>query len=247
MIGALTSALGSGVNALNNVLGDLVNLVPLPGRVTIIPVKDYSPIPVPNGPLYVTMFNPENWTYQDVAETTPVAPAGQTNAPAEKKPAGPPQKKLSFDILIDGTGASGEKREVLADVELFQKVTGFNSQTHRNNKLIVFWGQFIFQCVFKSATLKYTLFRANGVPLRATITVEFEGDASRAQSVIEAALQSADLTHRRTIKMGDRMDNLCHAIYDSNRHYLSVAQANDLTTFRKLPTGQEMFFPPLEK
>jgi phage tail protein X len=247
MIGALTSALGSGVNALSGALSDLINMVPLPDRVTIIPVKKYAPVPELAGPMYFTMFNPENWSFQDVVPTTPVAPASQTNAPAEKKQSGPPQKKLSFDILIDGTGASGEKHEVLADIELFKKTVGYNPSEHTSNNLIVIWGEFIFQCILKSYTLKYTLFRANGVPLRATISVEFEGDASRTQSVIEAAFESADLTHRRTIRTGDRIDNLCQKIYDTNRHYLSVAEANGLTSFRNLPVGQEMFFPPVEK
>lgn len=247
MIGALTSALGSGVNALTSAASSLLNMVPLPDRVTIIPVKDYAPTPSLAGPIFFTMFNPENWNVQEEQERTPVAPASQTNAPAQKQDDGPPKRTLSFDIIIDGTGASGEKHEVTADVEWFKKTVGFNAEEHTSNKLIVIWGQFIFQCKLKSYNLKYTLFRANGIPLRATISVVFEGDTSRVQSIVEAALQSPDLTHQRTIKTGDRMDNLCHHIYDNNRHYFSVALANDLTSFRRLAPGTEIIFPPIEK
>lgn len=247
MIEALTSALGSSVDSLKSALSDLMNMVPKPDRVVIIPVKDYAPVPRPAGPIFFTMFGPENWNIQDEQERTPVAPASQTNAPAENHDSGPPKRTLSFDILIDGTGASGEKHEVAADVLWFQTTVGFNPDTHTSNKLIVIWGKFIFQCKLKSHTIKYTLFRSNGLPLRATISTVFEGDTSRVQSVVEAALQSPDLTHQRIIKTGDRIDNLCHSIYDSNIHYLSVAQANSLTTFRKLPIGQEMIFPPIEK
>ncbi|HMX38772.1 MAG TPA: hypothetical protein PKD78_00535, partial [Saprospiraceae bacterium] len=219
MIGALTSALGSAVTPLTNALNDLLNMVPMPDRVAIIPVKDYAPVPQLAGPIYFTMFGPENWNVQDEQERTPVAPASQTNAPAENRDSGPPKRTLSFDIIIDGTGATGEKREVVADLTWFQKTVGFNPTEHTSNKLVVIWGQFILQCKLKSQNVKYTLFRSNGIPLRATISAVFEGDTTRAQSVIEAAFQSPDLTHQRMVKTGDRIDNLCHSIYDSNIHY----------------------------
>ncbi|NUO02621.1 MAG: hypothetical protein HUU01_18600 [Saprospiraceae bacterium] len=237
---------GKGLSAVNEVLGDLMNLVPLPGKVTIIPVKDFNAtIPSPNGPVYVTMFNPENLSIQSqirVAQVNPTgSPAPQVNADRHEG------DRLSFDILIDGTGASGEKREVTAEIVLFNLVTGYNGREHESNNLVLIYGDLIFPCKLISATVKYSLFRPNGIPIRATISCTFLKQTGRFLSFLEAKLMSSDLTHRRVVKSSDRMDNLCNSIYESPRFIIEVARANNLTSFRKLAAGTELYFPPIEK
>lgn len=36
-------------------------------------------------------------------------------------------------------------------------------------------------------------------------------------------------------------------IYGDSKYYLEVARVNKLTTFRKLKTGQQLIFPPIQK
>jgi len=237
---------GKGMNAANDVIGELMNLVPLPGKVTIIPIKDFkATMPTASGPPYVTMFNPENLSIQSQIRVAQVNPQGsnepQLNADRHEG------DRLSFDILIDGTGASGEKRDVTGEIAFFNSVTGYNGNTHMSNNLILIYGNLIFPCKLISATVKYTLFRPNGIPLRATITCTFLKQTPRFLSFLEANQMSSDLTHRRVVKSSDRLDNMCNTIYESPRFLIEVARANNLTSFRKLATGAELYFPPTEK
>jgi hypothetical protein len=232
-------------NQANAGLDKLMNIVPLPGKVTIIPVKNYAPVPLPIGEPYVAMFNPEQWSekekvvYQDDQESGTRHEARQFSR--VKSP------KLEFEILIDGTGASGEKKEVSKEINKLQKTVGYNGSKHRPNKLFVIWGKFVFQGVFESSDITYTLFRPNGTPLRAKIKLSFVRDVDQLTRQLEADDQSADLTHVRTLRDDERLDQLCNAIYDSPRFLLEVAKANGLTTFRMPMESQTIEFPPIEK
>ncbi len=236
--GSVTSTLGSA-------LGSLMNLVPTPGKLILIPVKDFSTIPEPAGPPYIAMFNPENWQIQTKVKYKTVAKSGQDSAQQNFDRVAAPS--LNFDLIIDGTGASGETREILADVLFLEKVILFNGKEHQPNKLFIVWGTQIFKGVALSMTVKYTLFRPNGTPLRATISLEFIEHKSKDINLLDMDLQSADLTHRRLVKNNDRLDLICHYIYENPRHYLEVANANNLTSFRKLPVGTELIYPPVAK
>jgi hypothetical protein len=238
MIDQLTNAIGGGV-------GTLMNLVPAPGRLTIIPVKQYSPNPEPAGVPYVAMFNPENWELQEEQLFERTQATGQIRQ--EQQPQSIKAKKLAFELLIDGTGASGERREVLGDVESLRRTLGYNGDTHSPNKLFIIWGSQFFQCVMRTSRVRYTLFRPNGTPLRATVSLEFIEDTPRVLEVLLANNQSADLTRVRMVKQDERLDNLCNLVYDHPRFLLEVAKANSLTSFRQLPVGRELIFPPIEK
>jgi hypothetical protein len=238
MINQVLSKAGGG-------LGSLMNIVPSPGRLTIIPVSKYAPVPLPSGPPFVAMFNPDQWAnseqfvYNDEQEEGTQEGVQRFNH--IKSP------ELSFEILIDGTGASGEKKEVTTELELLNRTVGFNGKEHRPNKLFIIWGKFLFQGVVETLDTTYTLFRPNGTPLRAKVQCKFRRDTDSVTRVLDADLHSADLTHARKIREGERLDQLCQGIYDSPRFLLEVAKANGLTSFRNIPVGMEMIFPPVEK
>jgi hypothetical protein len=93
-------------------------------------------------------------------------------------------KKMTFDFLIDGTGANGDERIVLLETKKFEKlvmpeksdVTAFNKATSAQlklPKLLLIWGTFMFSCEIESYSVNYTLFNQIGIPLRATISATF--------------------------------------------------------------------------
>jgi Contractile injection system tube protein len=241
----VTAVSGTATGSIGTILGPLMNLVPTPGKLVMIPVKDFGTIPEPAGPPYIAMFNPENWQIQTKVKYRENAKPGDDSAEQNFDRIASPS--LSFDLVIDGTGASGEAREVLADVLFLEKVILFNGEEHQTNKIFIIWGTQIFKGVALGMTVKYTLFRANGTPLRATITLEFLEHKSKDLKLLEMNPLSADLSRRYFLKNNDRLDLLCHYIYKNARHYIDVAQANNLTSFRKLPIGTEIVFPPIEK
>lgn len=232
--------------ALRSNLGAAMNLVPERDKLTILALTRYHPVKQVDGqPKYVAMFNPENWEVQEEqlyddtqAAASSVQVQRQQNIPG---------RKLSFDLIIDGTGASGEKREVIEDVQKLQTLTGFNPETHESNKLMVIWGTQLFQGRLRMMKVKYTLFRADGSPLRATVSFQFVEEEEREQGTAREDRRSADLTHIRTVHDNDRLDLLCQQIYQDDRLYWKIAETNGLTTLRQLPPGAQLVFPPIEK
>lgn len=240
MIAQVASAVGGGG------LGSLMNLVPTPGKLTIIPVSDFSQAPIPTGlPPYIAMFNPENWQIQESAEYNKEKPSGTTGGKTHFS--GVNSRKLSFDLTVDGTGASGEKREVLVDVLTLKTTIGFNGELHETNRLLIIWGSQIFQGVFESMSVKFTLFRPNGIPLRAVVSLSFTEDVNNVMKILKMNLLSSDLTRTRLTKANDRLDLICHQLYKDSRYYIEVARANNLTSFRNLPVNTELIYPPTEK
>ena len=104
----VTDALGLGIGA-------LLNLVPRPDKLTIIPVRTYAPVPLPTGEPYVAMINPETWSDRESVRYN----AAQANSDAARvqQYQGTSNTDLSFSLVVDGTGASGEKRDVAEDIK----------------------------------------------------------------------------------------------------------------------------------
>ena len=60
-------------------------------------------------------------------------------------------------------------------------------------------------------------------------------------------LTSPDLTHLRTVTEGENLPLMAQEIYRDPKHYFEVAKANDLDSFRKIDSGQQLQFPPIDK
>lgn len=226
-------------------LSSLLSIVPLPGKMTIIPLKDTDPIPIPAGPPYVVMFNPETISETQQYDYYDDQASGLEGA-VQRFGKGRPQY-FSFEFLIDGTGASGDKREVIAEIELFKKTVQLDGELHRPPFLALIYGSIMTICVLNHMEVTYTMFRKNGTPLRAKINASFSGHTKNLLNLLVSNFLSPDLTKRTTIKEGDTLPQLCNAIYESPRFYIEAAKANGMTNFRKLSAGQELIFPPIEK
>lgn len=226
-------------------LNSLLNLVPLPDRLTIIPLTEVGPVPIPAGEPYVAMFNPENFPVNEQYEYA----TRRIDGIREPQPYFKHIKaqEFNFDLLVDGTGASGESRNCSDDIEKFKRTVGFNGAIHRPNLLVVVWGKFIRTCILTNMDVEYSLFKKDGTPLRAKIKVKFREHVPILENLLKLNLQSPDLTHRRTAVEGDTLWRMCYRIYGDARFYLEAARVNNMTTFRQLKPGTELNFPQLER
>ncbi|MGA9579983.1 MAG: hypothetical protein WBV90_20395, partial [Terrimicrobiaceae bacterium] len=104
-----------------------------------------------------------------------------------------------------------------------------------------------FKCVLNELNLEYTLFRADGTPLRASATAKFVGYVEDELRVATERRESTDLTHLRVIRDGEKLQDHVVSIYGDATLYLEVARVNRLVNFRRLATGQTLVFPPVNK
>jgi len=157
-------------------------------------------------------------------------------------------EKVSFDLLLDGTGVvSGSNSSVKDQVKSLSSIVyNYEGASHEPNHVRLFWGSFIFYGRLDSINLDYTLFKPNGEPLRAKIKLSFTGFMSNEEEALKAGKSSPDLTHTLEFKAGDTLPLMCYKIYRDCSYYLKIAEFNNITNFRNIKAGTRIHFPPLK-
>lgn len=94
---------------------------------------------------------------------------------------------------------------------------------------------------------KYQLFSSDGVPLRATVSLVFKRFMTSEEERKKFSKQSPDMSRLITVKEGETLPYLCYRIYGDSLLVREVARFNDLDSFRNIPAGTQLLFPPLKK
>ncbi len=197
----------------------------------------------PIGPPFVAQFNPETFSVDTQFKYS--EEKGQGEQGAEQKFQSVEPKTFSFDLLLDGTGASEAPVDVTAAVKLFQLTTGFSGATHRPYFLVAMWGTFVISCVLERYTVKYEMFRPEGLPLRATISASFREHVANPLRKLVMNLMSPDVTHAHDVVGGEHLSLVTHRVYDDTRYVVPVAEANGLDTLRRIEPGRTLTLPPV--
>ncbi len=193
---------------------------------------------------YEAMFNPESFSIDTQIKYCTEESPGSTSSPAKFRNIEP--RTFSLDLLIYGTGASGEKREVLAEIALFQACVGYYGKIHRPSYLVVSWGLFVYHCVLVSYSVNYKLFRQNGTPLRAVISASFKEFRPKLLESLINQKSSPDLTHYHQNAAGDQLFMISQDTYESPQYHVHLAEFNELDTLRSLNIGEQLVMPPLK-
>lgn len=199
-----------------------------------------------SGSPYTFMINPDNIKVQKSIEyNEQQAPATSS---ASQKYKSSPSDKLSFDIVIDCTGVVDSTRTDMATeiTALETIIYTYNGKIHRPNFVKVQWGQNIsFNGVLDAIDVSYTLFKPDGSPLRAKISLSFSQYVSPETVTMTDAPESPDLTHIVTVTQGMSLPQLCEKVWNDDSLYIQVAGFNKLNKFRNLNGIDKLIFPPV--
>ncbi len=150
-------------------------------------------------------------------------------------------------FMIDGIGTTGQKRDVTTDVEKFLLVCGkVPGNIRRPNYLRITWGGLVLSCVLIDASIKYTLFKPDGTPIRAMVTANFKEDRSKLLQIIEEGIGTVINTNFREVAENIDLPQLCQEVYGDPTLYIQVAKANGIVDVRNIPVGTQIEFPPLK-
>ncbi|MBL7731671.1 MAG: hypothetical protein JNM88_10875 [Chitinophagaceae bacterium] len=197
---------------------------------------------------FVAMFNPNKYTLKYEIEQNEKQGAG-TSPPAPTFAKMKPQE-MDLEFLLDGTGVTtGEATDVQQKIDEFLKAAyEFKGDEHKPRYLRIWWGKsFVFDCTLKSADINYTLFKADGTPLRVKINAKFSGFINDELREKKEDKQSPDITHLVTVPDKERIDYITYKEYKEEEWYIDVAIFNQLDNFRKLKTNSKLIIPPLEQ
>ncbi len=163
-------------------------------------------------------------------------------------------EKVSFELVFDGTGVVKQTSRSKKTTSVKDQVRDLNDiiykykgDKHEPNHVRLLWGSMIFFGRLTSLTISYTLFKPDGTPLRAKISLSFSGFMSKEEEALRAQRSSPDLTHTFIIRDGDTLPLLCYKVYSDSSLYLQIARKNNLSDFRNLRPGAKIHFPPLQE
>ncbi|TPW15556.1 MAG: hypothetical protein FD130_1180 [Halothiobacillaceae bacterium] len=213
-------------------------------------VDESGNVTVSDGDAFEVMLNPSNYSQTFSIGYSKKEVLGQLASDA--KFSGIKPQKVSFDMVIDGTGVvnlpipgvgSPDVKTQIA--QLTAIVYTYDGDNHEPNHVRLLWGSLIFFGRLDSMSVEYTLFKPSGEPLRAKVKLSFTGFMSKEEEALRANRSSPDLSHLIEVKAGDTLPLLCHRVYKDSSYYLEVAKVNNLTHFRDITPGSKLRFPPL--
>jgi len=145
---------------------------------------------------------------------------------------------LFFDTFEEGTDVTNATDQIYDLLYL-------DPSTHAPPICELRWGTFYFCGVLDHVSGKFTLFLADGTPVRATLSVVFNEFFDVDVLVQENPTESADHRKTRLVKSGDRIDNIAAEEYADPGKWRAIAEANDLDNPSQLEPGYVLIVPRL--
>lgn len=213
-------------------------------------IRPEGTLTVDTGVAFTAMVNPAELSHEHSISYNTRPKLGQVGSDAKFSAINP--DKLKFSIVLDGTGVvpSASPGATPKDVQallsqLNQVVYSYVSDKHEPSHVRVLWGTIIFFGRLDAMSVRYTLFKPSGAPLRARVELSFVGTMSQKEGELVSNRSSPDLSHTVLVVQGDTLPLLCDRIYSDSSYYPEVARFNNLSDFRALKPGLRLHFPPL--
>lgn len=197
-------------------------------------------------------FNPKEYSVQKSAswESKPAKGAKKAAIPEYK---GAEPRSMTVEVFLDATGSTEAPSGGLTkDIEtLFDCCTPL-PETLSNDKpsppFVLFgWGDTVsFEAFVKSVSVKYTLFKPDGTPIRATASLTLQEIATpeSKQNPTSGAV-GAHRTH--VVVAGDSLASIAYAEYGDARLWRALAESNRLDDPMRLRPGTDLLVPPPEE
>ncbi len=196
------------------------------------------------------MLNPSGYSHEHSISYSKSKALGQLGSDTKFNAINP--EKITFDIVIDGTGVVNlpipglGSPDVKTQIkQLSDIIYTYDGSDHQPDPVRLLWGSLIFFGRLESMSIEYTLFKPSGEPLRAKLKLAFVAFISKEEEALRANRSSPDLSHIVEVEAGDTLPLLCYRIYKDSSYYMEVARINKLTNFRDLTPGIRLHFPPL--
>lgn len=203
------------------------------------------------------MFNPESYAISKSVTWSPPQSSSGSGGKTDRKVNAPSltfggggSRQLSLELFFDVSERPNQpdvRTETNQIVALTRMIRGDKGREEPPRVCEVSWGKapidsdFPFRGVMTSLTQKFTLFSAEGNPLRANLTVTFleflppEEDQRRTDPELTS----------RIVRRGDSLSTIATEVYGDATQWRSIATANRLSDPRNLEAwiGQRLTIP----
>ncbi|HAH10665.1 MAG TPA: peptidoglycan-binding protein [Alphaproteobacteria bacterium] len=196
------------------------------------------------------MFNPSDYTRERSNSYKAIAVPG-LGSPLLQFVSGDADQ-LSMELFLDdysdpaGDLQRGPKKSVAQRVREISSLLEIDRDLHAPPPVRFIWGTLRFEAVIEKLSQKFTLFRPDGTPARATLSVTFKEYVSIARQLIEPRRESADKSKRRQIEVGNSLWLVAAREFGLPSAWRTIAIANDIDNPWQLTPGDWIDVPPLE-
>jgi len=139
-----------------------------------------------------------------------------------------------------GPGGSADVRNWTGKVTALARP---DTETHRPPVCTLRWGRFeVFAGVLTSLSEQFTMFLADGTPVRARLSCSFTEAGSEATRRA-GEKHSADIDKHRTVRRHDTLQRIAAEEYDDPQQWRAIAKANGIVNPRVLLPGRTLLIP----
>jgi nucleoid-associated protein YgaU len=217
-----------------------------------------APEDASNIPPFKVLFNPNTYTISKaVSWKSPGSPGGAVT-PAERRKNAPvlefdggQSRTLTLELFFDTTEETVDtKVDVRNQTNLILKLTRIVRALDppRPPVSVISWGtappsgsDFPFTGVVTNLSQRFSLFRADGRPVRAILTVVFTEWLDPTKDLKDT---DPEIT-TRLIKRGDTLSSISAEMYSDPTRWRVIAQANQLDDPRQIQVGLRLTIPKI--
>jgi hypothetical protein len=203
------------------------------------------------GERIAVMFNPEEYTLNRENNFAQIGVPG-LSAPIIQFVHGN-QQTLEMELFLDTYEAHREGGRSLNaagdDVrKLAKAVTGLMSidpATHAPPVLLFTWSSLSFTCVLTRASQRFVMFKPDGTPVRARLTVTFSQYSNAELEAKEIKRETADYSKVHVVRQGETLATIAAAAYGDPRNWRPIALRNRIDDPRRVAPGTQLLLPRL--
>jgi nucleoid-associated protein YgaU len=185
------------------------------------------------------LFNPEQYSIEKTAQFASIAIPG-LDSPIIQFIRGEAET-LAMDLFFD-TYTYERGKDVREYTDQVSNLLKINAEIHAPPVCSFHWGKFIFTGVIERLSKRFTMFKEDGTPVRATLGISFKQFPRPTEPK-----SSPDRTKRRIVREGDSLWLISVLEYGDPSNWKVIAKANNIDDPRYLRAGSEIIVPPLEK
>lgn len=186
------------------------------------------------------LFNPEQYSI-DKSNQYATQPIPGQDSPVIQFVRGD-SEMLSVDLFFD-TYTYYEGEDVRNYIDKLSKFLQIDSDMHAPPICSFQWGNIAFYGVIEKIGKKFTMFKEDGIPVRATVSVSFRRYPGPEEQ--KKRTHSPDKTKRRIVKPGDSLWLFAATEYGDPAKWRVIADANNVDSPRVLKSGTEVVIPSL--
>lgn len=159
-------------------------------------------------------------------------------------------RSLSMELLFDTYEEHPPHNRAGDDVrtaytDKIYGLLGIDAGTHAPPICTLRWKDFEFQCVLERVSGRFTLFLADGTPVRATLNVTFKEFLPVETLVRTPPTESSDHARSYTVRRGDTLSSIAAELYGDPGKWRPIAERNCIANPRRITPGDVLVIPPL--